>query len=332
MRIDNLVRIVEGELQSSPLIDAFEAIHFECQKINRGDLFIAYEASEEAVLTAIERGAYAILTTDNFSSNDTEIAWIKVPSITHAIIQILRFTCTQKSLNFILASTVQRAFLLTLQSEKKIKKLPTNFIELAKELIKAKPCSLFCLHDEVLAFQLSPSTQRIEKPCHINTLSKGLFISTLSSETHFFHEMKVPSLFASDFLGVIAYLETQQIAYSLDSFSSIAHFYPQFITSQLRKKEFGMGEKVLIFETDSTLMELEIDYLSQRTKSDETLICIPRESTLTCAYSFKTVHFSSAFELEALCNTPFKYALILGDRELFDDFLTRDFSTQPSLF
>ncbi|MDD2382986.1 MAG: hypothetical protein PHN18_02215 [Sulfurospirillaceae bacterium] len=332
MRIDNLVRIVEGELQSSPLIDAFEAIHFECQKINRGDLFIAYEASEEAIVTAIERGAYAILTTDSFSSNDTEIAWIKVASITHAIIQILRFTCTQKSLNFVLTSTVQGAFLLALQNEKKIKKLPIKFIELAKELIKAKPNSLFCLHDEILAFQLSPSTQRIEKPYHIHTLSKGLFISTLSNETHFFHEIKIPSLFASDFLGVIEYLEAQHITYSLDSFSSIAHFYPQFITSHLRKKEFGMGEKVLIFETDSALIELEIAYLAERTKRDETLICIPKEIALPCVYSFKTVHFSSAFELETLCHTPFKYALILGDRELFDDFLTRDFSTQPSLF
>ncbi len=332
MRIDNLVRIVEGELQSSPLIDAFESIHFESSKINRGDLFIAYEASEDAIFTAIQRGAYAIISSENFNHNDTEIAWIKVPSITHAIIQILRFTCTQKTINFILASSVQEAFLLALQSEKKIKKLPSGLIELAKELVKAKPHSFFCLRDETLAFQLNPSTQHIEKSLHVNTLPKGLFISTLSNETHFFHEVKIPSLFASDFLGVVEYFHAQHIAYSLDSFSPIAHFYPQFITSQLRKKEFGMGEKVLIFETDRTLLEEEISYLSQYTKGHETLLCIPKETPISFECPFNIVSFSVTVDLEILCTMSFKYALILGEREHFDAFLTRDFSTQHSLF
>lgn len=332
MRIDNLVRIVEGELQSSPLIDAFESIHFESSKINRGDLFIAYEASEDAIFTAIQRGAYAIISSENFNHNDTEIAWIKVPSITHAIIQILRFTCTQKSLNFILASPVQEAFLLALQSEKKIKKLPNGLIDLAKELVRAKPHALFCLHDEALAFQLSPSTQRIEKSHHTNALSKGLFISTLSNETHYFHEVKIPSLLASDFLGTIEYCHTQHIAYTLDSFSPIAHFYPQFITSQLRKKEFGMGEKVLIFETNIALLEDEIFYLTQQTKEHETLICLPKEMTISFECPFPIIYFSVTVDLEILCTMSFKYTLILGERELFDAFLTRDFSTQHSLF
>ena len=332
MRIDNLVRIVEGELQSSPLIDAFESILFESSKINRGDLFIAYETSEDAIFTAIQRGAYAIITTENFNTNDTEIAWIKVPSITHAIIQILRFTCTQKSLNFILATPVQEAFLLTLQSEKKIKKLPSEFIELAKELVKAKPHSLFCLHDETLAFQLSPSTRRIDKSQHTNVLSKGLFISTLSNETHYFHEVKIPSLFASDFLGTIEYFNAEHLAYTLDSFSPIAHFYPQFVTSQLRKKEFGMGEKVLIFESNRTLLEEEIFYLSQHTKEHETCVCLPKEISIAFECPFSIIYFSVTVDLEILCNMSFKYALILGEREHFDAFLTRDFSTQHSLF
>lgn len=332
MRIDNLVRIVEGKLQNSPVIDAIEAIHFDSLKINRGDLFIAYEASQEAIFMAIERGAYAVITTDAFSGNDTEIAWVKVDSITQAIIKLLRFLCTQKALNFVLASPIQSAFLLALQSEKKIKNLPFSLIELAKELIKAKPQSLFCLEDETLAYQLSPTTQRIEKAHHVNSVAKGLFITTFSNDRHFFHDLKIPSLFAADFLSVIEYFDAQNLSYSIDSFSPIAHFYPQFITAQLRKKEFGMGEKVLIFERDITLFEKEITYLMEQAKKDETVVCIPSTKTLPFNCPLKIIPFASNHDIEILYDTAFRYALILGEKELFDVFLSRSFSTQPSLF
>lgn len=332
MRIDNLVRIVEGELQSSPFIDACHAIHFESHKINRGDVFIAYEADESSLKEAINNGAYAIISTESFNHQDNEIAWIKVTSMMQAIIKLLRFTCTHKELSFVLATPLQTSLLLALQADKTIKKLPTHFLEMAKELFRAKHGSFYCLHDETLAFQLSPTTKRIENTLHVKHFARGLFITAFTDEQRGPFELKLSSLFADDCLSVLAFLEAQTIAANLENFSPIAHFYPQFVTATLRKKDFGMGEKVLIFEKDEALYLQAVAYLLTQCKADDILLCLPKNATLNIKHSLNKFYFESAFECDALSHGAFKYALVLSERETFDAFLTRDFSTQPSLF
>ena len=332
MKIDNLVRIVDGVLQTTPSIDAFEEMLFDSAKISRGDLFIDTKSSREAIEEAIAKGAYAILTSLDFQGNDDEIAWIKVDDISLCIIKILRFLTTQKSLSIVLATPLQASFLNAIQSEKSIIVLNASLYYIAKELFKARENEVFCLMDETIISSIYPTFERIEKALHVKIKPKGLFISSFFDEERYFHELRLPALFVNDLVGVLHFCETKNIAYSLESPLCVEHFYPQFITNNIRKKEFGMGEKVLIFEDHETLLKDELAYLQDQIRSEQLLLCLPQSKAIETSFKGEIFYFNEVDECEALKDKNFKYALIFAKKESFDTFLTRDFSTQPTLF
>jgi len=332
MKIDNLVRIVDGVLETTPSIDAFEEILFDSAKISRGDLFIDTDGSLEAIDEAIDKGAYAILTSLDFQGNDDEIAWIKMDDISLCIIKILRFLTTQKSLSIVLATPLQASFLNAIQSEKSIKVLNGSLCYIAKELFKARENEVFCLMDEAIISSIDPTFERIEKALHVKIKPKGLFISSFFDEERYFHELRLPALFVNDLVGILHFCEAKNIAYSLESPLYLEHFYPQFITNNIRKKEFGMGEKVLIFEDDETLLKDELAYLEDQTRSEQLLLCLPQSKPIETSFKGEIFYFNEVDECEALKDKNLKYALIFAKKESFEAFLTRDFSTQPTLF
>lgn len=322
MKIDNFVRIIDGALQTTPSIDAFEQIIFQSSKVSRGDLFIDIHTSHEAISEAIEKGAYTILSKLDFKNTDEEIAWIKVESISQSLIKLLRYLTTQKSLLIIIANPIQASFL------KRVKVLPNDVVYIAQEVCKAKEDEILCLNDASLATLICPTAYTITNPLHVKITPKGFFLSSFSYEEDFFQEVKIPSLFVPDFLGALAFCKTHQIPYAIDSLNFIEHFYPQFITNNIRKKEFGMSEQVLIFEEDITLLEREIAYL----KNQNLLLCLPKRNENAPFPNTQTFYYESSEDFEKLIQMDFRYALVLGKKEEFEAFLTRDLSTQLTLF
>ena len=332
MKIDNLVRIVDGVLQTTPSIDAFEEMLFDSSKISRGDLFIDKDSSRLAIEEATLKGAYVILTLLDFQGNDDEIAWIKVDDMYLSIIKILRFLCTQKSLSLILASPLQASFLNAIQNEKSIKVLDDSLHHIAKELFKARENEAFCLLDETIISSIFPTFERIEKALHVKIKSKGLFISSFFDEEQYFHELRISALFVNELVGVMHFCEDKKISYSLETHLCVEHFYPQFITNNIRKKEFGMGEKVLIFEDNEALFKDELAYLQDQVKREHLLLCLPQNLSIDTSFDGEVFYFNEIDECDALSDKNFKYALIFSKKEYFETFLTRDFSTQPTLF
>ena len=261
MRIDNCVRILDGILQNTPSIDSFERIVFESPRISRGDCFFDKDGSSEAIAQAIEKGAYAIITTHDFMGDDNEIAWIKVPEIQQALIKLLRYIIAQKSLMCISATPLQASFLKMVQKDNAIKILKGSLYDYAIEIFKAKEEEIFCFYDATIISLIAPDAKKIEplasKP---RVVAKGLFIASFSYQEYIWHEQKIPSLFVADFLGVLAFCDKHGITWEYENLFFSEHFYPQFITPSLRKKEFGSSEQVLIFETDESLLEKELIY------------------------------------------------------------------------
>jgi len=333
MKIDNLVRIVDGKLLTLPSIDAFESFIFEPSKINRGDLFIDSNTLLSEVEIAVQKGAYAILTTLDFNTLDTEIAWIKVDNMERAIIKILRYIATQKSLKITITTTLQASFLSAIQSPKKIKILKENLLSTAKEILKAQHDERFCMIDEAQALLISPTASRIRIPLHVKQINqKGLFLSSFLHHEQYFQDIKVSSLFIKELIAVLLFLDESRMTYSLDSLMPIEHFFPLFITNNIRKKEFGMSDKVLIFEEMQELLQIEIDYLRSNVHAEDILLCLPKTMHCTLAYDSTIFYYDAYDDFEQLVNINFRYALVFGKKEEFEPFLTRELSTQPTLF
>ena len=333
MKIDNCIRIIDGVLQTTPSIDAFERIVFESHRVLRGDCFVDISHSQEATQEAIEKGAYAIISMRPFEGQDEEIAWIHVACIEQTLIKLLRYTITQKSLRCFIASCVQISFLESIQSPKSIKTLKGSLQEYAVEVFKAKENDSFCLRDETLALLIAPSAQKIAVPLHVNPVfSKGLFISSFQYKTHYWHEQKIPALFVNAFVSVLAFCDEHSIAWHCDTIPLSEHFYPQFITQSLRKKEFGMSDKALIFESNQALLEEEISYLQSQKEATSLIVCLPKGCDISFTCKSNILFYTQASDLNILKEHSFCYALILGEKEAFEPLLNQTFSVQPTLF
>ena len=335
MKIENCVRIIDGVLQTTPSVDAFERIIFDAHRILRGDCFFDKDSSAKAIDEAIEKGAYAIITTRDFEHDDTEIAWIRVASIEQALIKLLRYIVAQKSLVCVVASPIQAGFLQMVQANKTIKMIQGSLYTYALEILKAKEQEMFCFERVDIASFIAPQAKYItpfEQALPI--VSKGLFISSFSYNEKLWHEQKIPALFVPEFLSVLAFCDENKIAWQCDNLAFCDHFYPQFVTPSLRKKEFGTSDQVLIFETDTTLFKKELSYLSASINPQGIVVCLPLEkaSTFSIEENITMITYKDIFELACLRQKTFQYALVLGDKEAFEPLLNQSFTTQPTLF
>jgi len=334
MKIDNFIRIIDGTLQTSPSIDAFERVVFESGRTLRGDLFIDLYASAQAIHESIAKGAYAIVSTRSFEGVDDEIAWIQVSSIDAMLVKLLRYTVTQKSLHLVHASDLQATWLDAIQtSPKSIKRLKGTLSEHAIELLKAKENEWFCLSDNALCHNIAPLAFSIKKPLHVKPfVAKGLFLSSFWHQERYWNEYKIPPLFMVDFEALLAFCDEHTIAYTLENLAFTEHFYPQFVTPSLRKKEFGASDKVLIFETSAHLLEAEITYLEQTLNPKHLCLCLPKGyvSSFTC--KALVLPYQTPEDLHILRDTPFQCALVVGNKDAFEPLLTQAFSHQPTLF
>ena len=137
-----------------------------------------------------------------------------------------------------------------------------------------------------------------EKALHVKIKPKGLFISSFFDEERYLHELRLPALFVKDFVGVLRFCEVKNIAYSLESPLCVEHFYPQFITNNIRKREFGMGEKVLIFEDNETLLKEELAYLQDQIRSEQLLLCLPQSQTIETSFKGEIFYFNEVDDTE----------------------------------
>ena len=333
MKIDNCIRIIDGALQTTPSIDAFERLVFESNRVLRGDCFIDVLGSHEATQEALNKGAYAIISTCHSSGLDEEIAWIHVASIEQMLIKLLRYTINEKSLRFFLTSPIQASFLTLVHTSKMVKVLNDSLVKNAVEIFKAKENDAFCMSDEALIFLIAPSAAKIEPFLHVNSLrSKGLFLSNFSYREYHWHEQKIPALFVPEFLSVLAFCDAYSFAWQCDTITLSEHFYPQFITQSLRKKEFGTSDRVLIFETEASLLEKEIAYLEYHFDASSIRIYVPQGMDVTFTCKSKLHVYTQPSDLEMLKECVFQYALILGEKEVFEPLLNQAFMTQPTLF
>ena len=334
MKIENFVRIIDGTLRTAPPIDAFASITLESTRVSHGDLFIDTTASRESIHQALEKGAYAIVTTLPFANEDEECAWIEVHSIERMLVKLLRYTITQKSLDIILLSSVQEALLEMIQTPRIIKRLKGDIFSIVKTILAAKEEEHFCLSDSILTEQIAPAAKSVETSLHVKPtlMAKGLFLSSFWHNERYYAEQKIPSFFVEELLSLLSFCDAHEIVYSLEHLGFCEHFYPQFITYALCKKEFGASDKALIFEPLDVLIPSALAYLQTQSDSANIILCLPKTFQASLKFNGEILLFNTLEELSILSQKSFQYALILGDKEACESVFIKTFTTQPSLF
>ncbi len=330
MRIDNLLQVTDGMLQNIPSVGHIESIKIDPLKVQRGDLFIDIKNSLQNQAVAYENGAYVIISENISQIIDNEIAWIEVDSLRLCAVKLARYEFSKKNGKILFLGDVEQEILHSIAKNSEFIKLSSNVY---KTLITIKQsgenCNFTC-SDERLAFSIDPSSAALKVCNGINIfMSNSPFFSSFVFDSVYYQDIAIPNIFVKKVCSVISFLSSNHIEYSLKNISLKKHFSPKFVDFKLQKREFGQSSKVLVFERDIDLIDLEIKYLQKFT--NELLVCIPKKYSKYISFD-NFISFVNNIDLIDTLRQNFRYALILGDKSLYKELFLPQASKQASLF
>ncbi len=331
MTFENLIGLTRAELLTSPTISSFENFCFEPEKVQRGDLFIAFNKSDEAIKTAVENGAYGILCDEKLEIIDKEIAWIKVQSINMALMRLMRFESSYKKLVFISVSLLQANMLKSLVLPKNTCILSTVPLKAFNQIMKIENNSFVFCSDDLLLQKIAPIHECIFTQRNVTTQKNGsIFFSSFIYGDEYYNKIPISPIFIPAFCGVLDFLKKSQIEFSLENFKPIQNFEPIFVDASICPQSFGETRRALIVESDEELFVYEVKTLLKILPQNHLLICKHIDSKCSMEVNFL---YKREEDLKQLSDYRFKYALVLGDKEsISQTLLSQKTKRYPSLF
>lgn len=316
MRIEDIVRITDGLVQNFPSVDQIESIKIDPHKVKRGDLFLDVDNSLQNQKRAVENGAFAILSEEISEITDEEIAWIEVDSLRLACVKLARYEFSKKNGKILFVDDISQEIIEKITQNLEFTKLFSNVFKTLITIIATGENMKFTCSDERLAFSIDPFCHKIDCRYSLEIFEvKSPFYVSFICNDKFFNDIKIPSIFVNRLCAIITYFEDKNIKFNVHKLHMDRHFSPVFIDYGLRKKEFGQGGKVIIFENNKENMDLEISHLSNF--SDNFIICAPK------IYKNYFLHHKNVFllscdeEVSDLAKKKYRYILVFGKKDSY---------------
>jgi ferrochelatase len=323
MRLENILALTHGKLINEPFVNSFENIVFEASKIKRGDLFIAFD--ENTIETAILNGAYGVVFDKPTQISDTEIAWIKVEDTEDALKRLLRFRLIEKEVAVYECNEIILKLALQVITEPNFIVINGDIKSVSKTLwhVEDKSVILFCpalLSQDIFTNIITiPKREKQE----ITVMEQTLFETSFIYE-NFFYERQLISPFFMPYLEDLLYLfQSLNVNFRLRKFTPIEHFEAVFTNKNFEVKEFGTSDKVLIFESNSTLVESEITFLKKQATWAKMIFILPHANDYDESENIFLYNNNKEI-LDILKNNSFHFALIAGvDKSILSKPLVR---------
>ncbi|MBE0496563.1 MAG: hypothetical protein IBX45_09155 [Campylobacterales bacterium] len=332
MRLDNLLRLTEGVLLTSPSVSAADGFALEPSSVQRGFAYFAKDRLVSSIEEAVKKGAYAIFTDKEVPISDPEIAWIRVESIEMALIRLMRFEVASCHHRLVHLSPLEYALMRALSLPKSLCFLTDSLAHSFYTLMQASAPLCFFSTNRALLGKIAPQFTTLPPALHApQVLERStLFQSTFTHKERYYGHLPLSSIFISSFAQVVEFLDTLEVEYTPWHLKSIPHFEPLFVDKRLRIHPFGTTRQALIIESDPALFEQEIAYIQTH---------FPTLSLFTCKPSGEALHVKTTqtyANVEALLSLDphtFRYGLILGDKEEIETTLSHQpNATQLTLF
>lgn len=313
MRLENVLALTHGKIVNDPFVKIFENIVFEAKHVKRGDLFIAF--NEDMIEEAVFNGAYGIIFDKPTQISDTEIAWIKVQDSTDALKKLLRFKLIEKDIVVYECNEIILKLSLQVITDPNFISVNGDIKDIYKKLsvLQDKSTLLFCptMCDKDIFTNI--------KKLSVNSLDKISVMEQTLFETSFiyddiFYERQLISPFFMPYLEELLHLyKTLKINFRLRKFLPIDHFEAVFTNKKLEIKEFGVSDKVLIFESNADLIASEITFLQNHASWANLIYILPyrlmdRYSEYKNVFGYK----NQKNIMEILKNSNFHFALVVG--------------------
>lgn len=311
MRLENLLALTQGSLNSEPAITSVEGICFDAKKVKRGNLFIALDSKyiDEAVLN----GAYAVIFDKPTQILDSEIAWIKVDDAALALKKVLRFHLIEKELD------VYECDPITLKLAQQVI-TPNNFVvvsgtleHIALQLFDIEHKSTVLFSPQNIGNEIFSSTKPIPNTGYeaINIIEQTLFETSFIYDNTFYERQLLSPFFIPYLERLLHLFKIIHLQYRLKQFTPIAHFEAVFTNACFDVQDFGASEKVLIFEPDFELITQQIDFLKRQATWAKIIYVVPWQKKQLLKDVENIFTYANAQDIiDILKSSDFHFALI----------------------
>lgn len=330
MRLENILALTHGKLVNEPFVKNFENIVFDSKAVKRGDFFIAFDV--DTIEEAIFNGAYGVMFDKPTQISDSEIAWIKVDDCEDALKRVLRFRLIEKEVSVYECNEIVLKLSLQVITEPNFVSVNGDIKEIHKQLwhVDNNSTLLFCpqtCDKDIFTDIKQLSTTAIEP---ITIMEQTLFETSFIYD-NIFYERQLISPFFIPYLEELLHLyKTQKINFRLKKFVPIEHFEAVFTNKNFELKEFGTSDKVLIFEPNTSLIDLEIEYLQRNANWANVIYIIPHAINKIEDERIFTYNNSNQI-IDILKSNSFHFALVVGvDKSILSK--PRTMPTQLTLF
>jgi ferrochelatase len=333
MKIESLTRIIGAVPLNTPPIKQIENIKIYASKILAKDLFIDINNSQEDITEAITNGAYCILSETIQNITDKEIAWLHVNNMELALIKLARFYALEKAFVFLSLNSIQYKLSQCLHFDKKIQTLSVKLEKALMQIINAKKYSIFFTVNNQYIDKIDPTIKIPSSEIKPNKIyKKGFFSSSFIYNNKYINSIRLSALFVPSLCSILKYFDDLNISFDVENFNNFEHFYPQFVNNKIHKKDFGTTEQVLIFEKDFELFLKEIIFLEKTTDIKSLVIILKNNKIINFTCKAEKIVYNAPLDIKNLQNKKFKYALINGDIEDFEELLQTQNNTQMTFF
>ena len=319
MKIEDILNLTEGTLQTNPEINAIESATTFPSKVEHGDLLFSNSATD--IAAAINNGAYAIVyDDDSLEITDTEIAWIKVTSLKESAFRLLRYVLLSKEADFHLLDKHEMSFLkIILTHKNNITFLYSEWNKAFEQILNGAG-NLFVSEDEELMRLVKPELGKLTKEAHGYVVGGTLFRTTFRIGEYVYQEAKLIPFHMDYLLRVVAFSDLYELPYSIDRLQYTKHFMPVFINNNLETASQRDSDKVLIFTDDVQNIVKARDYVRYQSTWVKSIVLTPPKTKVDNID--RPYWFTSALEArEILKSIHYNYAFVYSlDREVFKSF------------
>lgn len=323
MKIEDILNLTEGSLETTPDVNAIEGATTYPSKVDQGDLFFSSDPRE--ISTAIANGAFAIVYDDaNLEITDQEIAWIKVNSIKESAFRLLRYILISKEADFHLLDPHEMSFLkMILLHKTNITFLRDDWNKAFEQILNGDG-NLFVSTDEEIMKLIKPDPNRLKKEVDGYPVSDTLFRSTFRIGKYVYQEIKIIPFHLDYLFRVVDFCEHYELPYSIERLRYTRHFMPIFIDNNLRTAPQSKSDKVLIFTDDVQNIVRARDYVRYQSTWVKSIVLTPPKTKVENVD--RPYWFTSVPEArEILKSVHYNYAFVYSlDKEVFKSFEFHD--------
>lgn len=318
MNIENLRRLINAQALNNPSVSSVLNFAFEPKNIKQGYAYIGINACEDDIRQAIKNGAYAVIIEDDFEVIDDETAFIKVDSLSVALMRLMRFESSYKNLKFYSINSVQKAILKRMTLAKRASVLPVETEELFLKIINAQKDDIFFCDDIKILSKIAPFYDTVWTDTNAQAINQGsIFFTSIICDDVYYQNLNIPKVFKGFLSGLMRCLNQNKISFKLNDLRAIGHFEPIFVDRNFKITPFGASFRAFIVENNDELFDMEASFL-RRNFSEEIEICAPQNFNGATKLTFK---FNDLSELKNLQN--FRYALVKCDKSELEEMLNK---------